>query len=341
MAAEKTKGTTAKKRGMKTSPPKKKNMNGIIIAIVAVVAIVIALMIMLTLSNVPEEPVTPSTPGTPGTPATPTTDGSTLEKLLPDTADALSNIKKFSFSGELDMLMYMGADSMDAAMTVSVEYDADEEEMHIYYVTKMGNPLYGESEQESDTYILNDLIYTKIVDPSTSDVYWIKETTLEDMWSETLGTEDISELLQVTKGEVVATETVNGEQADKIMVEPDFEKLMEYAMGTQEDLFMISEAEIQEAVDLLEDAITDMDVYVWVSKSSSLPLKVSGDITAALDLGAMYGYPGEMGSIDIELDFMLDLSYPAEIDIELPAEAADAMTLTEFFETANSTAGIV
>lgn len=318
----------SKKAAAKPAEGSEDNRLMIIAAAVAAVGVA-ALVVFVALSAAPGQPGPEPEAGS----VEPEETGTPLSKLMPGTAEALQAVER----GKVSVLMEMGMSLtvMETAQDVSmssgtrVDFDKAAERLYMKADATESSPPQEPLEQSMEMYVIGNMTYSSIVDPSTGDEYWIKEETLEDPWA-MIDPAGAADLLEMLEGEVVGTESVGGEAARKIKIEPDMEALMGALMGAQAgDLAMmgVTEEDIDETVGIFEDSLEEFEAYIWVSEETSLPLKAEGSMRLAMDMTQQGG-----GAMTMDIGMAIEADFESPVDVQLPEEAKAAMTLEELYE---------
>lgn len=313
----------------------KNNKNAIMIA-GAVVILLIAAMLFMTMTNVPpqddesgDDAIDGEEDGITDTPD-PGADLVGLDILLAPTIDAMSDAREFSAEGEMNMEMGIMGTSMSSAVMMTAEYDITEKKAKITAKTSSESP-YGNVEETSESYIIEDTMYMKIPE-GYGNISWIKQGGMGSIWN-TINAEEMVEMVELFEGKVVATETVSGKLADKIMISTDIKDMVD-AFTKQQDLaeLGLGPGDVSEMMEMLEDSIKKMEIYLWVAKDSALPIKTSGILSMDIDPEDMGAGMGS-GAITIDLDFEFDLDFASDVRVTLPAGAMDASPIDVLYGT--------
>lgn len=310
------------------APTKAEKSNKLLVWFVAAIIIIItvALLAYLAMSNgkiVSESEMAGPTSET-GTPIH-------MSQLAGQMTEAVKSIKQVTVEGSVRMNFASADESQAFSTNVSLDMASDLVNKRGRVITTI--TLLGQ-EMNSEVYTIGNVTYIGTPDPYTGQKTWLKQEDNESGVSE----EDIEELvgiLDAVDGTLLGTETVNGEQADKIRMEPDVgdivNALIESQYGNDLESVGLSREELDTAISQLEESIKNLEMTVWISKASSLPLKAEGSATVILDLGSLAGAPGMLGTADVSVRFSLTADYTTPVSITLPAEALNAIDLSQSY----------
>ncbi len=247
-----------------------------------------------------------------------------FDELLSKAFEAGMRIEKGS--ADMSATMEMGGDVMagqEMSMRVGMEAKYDKANNIIY--SRASSSITGAqlpfNEQVIESYIVDDVVYTKLADPYGGQDYWIKQPLGYDFW-ESLESTNLSEILDLVQGQIVGTETKNGREAYKLVVQPNIGKLVEYmySMGNMG----ISVVEMDELIGQITNSVKKADFTIWISTNDYLPIAMEGSIEASLDIGELVGTAGQ-GTLDLSIELLADADYDSPVDIRLPDEALDAV----------------
>jgi hypothetical protein len=101
---------------------------------------------------------------------------------------------------------------------------------------------------------------------------------------------------------------------------------------------LLTQGQVDQMVGLFVDSVKSIDLTLWVLKDSKLPVKGEGSAVAEMDLGQLYGISGA-GLLRADVTFNFTVDYDSPVDITLPAEAANAVDMSEAYAPGNLQGG--
>jgi hypothetical protein len=214
--------------------------------------------------------------------------------------------------------------AISLAMDFTSEYDLVADKAKMEMTMNMGSGLLGGMEFVTKTYTTDNASYMGTSDLS-GGFTWTKYPVNESQGVKK-SVESMLAVIDSLEGTVIGTETINGKQTDKIKVDADVEKVVRTLISSQaESLGNIDEAQINEAVGTIKDAITKLDLTLWVAKDTSLPVKLKADADLAIDLGAMYGSTGSEQMLEMSMALTANFDFESAVSIVVPPEALEAV----------------
>lgn len=247
------------------------------------------------------------------------------EQLLENVTHAHEKFK--TYQTDSDMSLNVSSDdvgALDMGLTINTTAIFDNVMRKMMVTTEMDIPFGGSV--ESVTYIIDDMFYTKSNDPNTPDV-WYKINLPEDYWEQQ--DEQQAQLLESSDFEIVNWEKVNGIRCHAVVINPNIQQM--WKIVQEQGLLNLELLEMYGITP--EEIIQDMDIHMWYSDQTYLPVKQV--ISATMKL------PSEdtlQSSDEIVLDMIIHLgietnmvyhSFNERVSIELPPEAEDATDLTD------------
>jgi len=303
----------------KSAPCCDQTMLFVMIAVIAVVAIILAYFLM---SGKPS--------GGDAKPA-----GSVkMSEISAKMATSMKTLSQVTIDGSADITM--SASGEQQTLTMAVDFDAaydlpGKKGKTISTMTMPGVSQSGAG--KSEVYMMGNTMYMGSVDSYGGEMMWIKQAAEEDIVSAKMMNSTIG-MLNAFEGTYLGTETVNGEQADKMAVTPNIRTLISTVVESQYgdlEAMGVDATQMEEAISLIENSVKQTDVVIWFSKETSLPLKAEGGITLEMDIGTLTGTPGVGGGIQMQIDFLVNADYTTPVSISLPAEALNATDLADVY----------
>lgn len=281
------------------------------------------------------------------------------EQIRDDSLDALEDLESFEFRNQMEMRVQttgsgLGDGAQEIRSNSSGKVDVEERKIHMTQTQDAG---LGSSKTEA--YLVNNTMYMKVLETSTTTFEgggntgltdtWIKfelPGEFDRVWESQNYMEQQEQLLNISDVTYSDDGSVDGVEAYVLTVEPDPEEYEELAFkqvygGADvggDGLGM--EGETESLRDSLE--IHNVSVKQWIAKDSHLPLKSSVEFSMTVTRESPFS--GETSTTVNGSVVTRFTNHNEEVDIELPEEARDARSLQEILmeamsELANQTDG--
>jgi|GEM_PF-3192703 len=295
---------------------KSKLMQPMVLVLIAVLIIAVAAMVFL-LSQ----------------PSAPEAGAPSFKELIADVKTASIDEKAGTVSLDINISFSMEAGDgfktdMQVAGIAIIKTDCINKRHYMSFASDFSAYLGIPSNME--VYIIGDEAYTLVEDPYTGQASWIKQTLEQDVCeSETFEEAVLNALDGIAFEPTIISTTLDG--IDSYLVEgtPDLREVLEPLLMAQLASYASPEeieAQLDEAMAMLEEALKRFDLQLWVRKDTNMLSRIAADIVLELDEDAMAEI-GMQASISISALITADLEY-GPVDIILPAAAEDAEDLT-------------
>lgn len=248
------------------------------------------------------------------------------EDIKAKLVEANSNLDYYS----MDMKMSMSTQTeflgqkIDVQTDMEAKGDIDRLEKKLGMESMITTSAQGmKNEMESDTYILGDFLYTKIMGS------WVKMSLEQDLWNKQDQIEQTINLIESSSTERLEDETIDGRSYYVIKIIPDPAKLTEIILKQLQDSSLM-----QEMKDSLSDMVDEYSSVIWVNKKTFIIERTRTDMKMSIspdDLGA----EGTEGSSGLYMDSVIEMqmhNIGVKPEITLPEEAIGAIDLTALQE---------
>jgi len=251
------------------------------------------------------------------------------DEVRDDSLDKMEETETYSFDMEMNMSMDgLGGEmnGFSVGMTGEGVVNESSERMRMSSTVDIGEGA------EQETYIVNDTVYTK--SGMGEDERWYKmdsESEVSQRWNSSAPAGDYEEILEISDVSHEGTETVDGESAYVLSLDPDPD---EYTELLKERL---NGATADGAPPLFGDGgatVDDASARYWISEETGHVLRTESE----MDLSFGGSGASEDVSATVELDLRM-YDHGEEVSVELPDEARDAREFGEGFEDGNVSAG--
>ena len=251
------------------------------------------------------------------------------DEVRDDSLDAMENTETYRFDMEMNMTMDgLGGEMEGFSVDMTGEGAVNEssERMRMSSTTDIGEGT------EQQTYVVNDTVYTKT--EMGGDGSWYRmdsRSEVSQTWNSSAPAGDYEEILEISEVSHEGTETVDGESAYVLSLDPDpdaytdllKERLNGATDGGTPPLFGDGGATVEDA-----------SARYWISEKTGHVLRTRSE----MDLSFGMGNTGESMSATVEIDVRM-YDHGEDVSVELPDEARDAREFGEDFEDGNVTAG--
>jgi len=314
------KKTVAKAPVAKAEKDNKMLVWGVAVAIVIAVIVLVAYFVMSSGQKTTGGGTTVTTEGTP----------IQMSQFADKLTDSLKALKQMTITGNVKVGIGGQQEMLSEDADISGGFDL---ENHKGKMTMTVSMLGRESTQE--IYIIGNTTYMNGPDQTTGEIIWVKIQSLNNSGISTTDIAKFMDILNAVNGTLLGTETINGEQADKVKITPDIGKvinaLLENQYGNDLATAGISREEIDSMISQLEDSIKTLNVTVWISKDSALVLKAEGTVLVSIDVGELLGASETGILVDLNADFSFSMDYKSPVTVTLPTEALNATDITEIY----------
>jgi hypothetical protein len=243
--------------------------------------------------------------------------GMTAEEIIQNMQAATLNCSSMHMEGT-DIIsgivqeMWGEESAIDAVANVTGDYDSLHLEMYMNMDMDMDMDMGGRTESYTTVmqlYMVDGWMYTGM--DMMGEMSWFKMDLTDAlyeqqrdsmMWSETL----LKDAIEV---DVVGEETVNGIACWKLDIQPDWERLFDWAQSEMSDII----GDLPSGLDF-EQMFKDVDMTMWVAKDTYYNVRVDMAMTMDID--------------GVELDVSGTMNYSdfnQPVTIILPAEASEAI----------------
>lgn len=249
----------------------------------------------------------------------------TIEEIQSKLIQANSNFD--SYSMDMKMTMNMVTEILEQKMNIKSEINSkgDIDRINKKMVLKgtVKSEVSGmKIEMDTETYVLNNYLYTK-----TRNM-WMKMKLDKDIWTQQDQISQIIELVQSGSIERLKDETIDKTSYYVIKINPDLKKIVELTLKQQQQSELLNQN-----MDF-GDMIKSYSSTVWVNKKTFIIEKSKGDMEMVMT-------PENMGKEDIKTAGEIKMNSVVEMSISninkdvtvvLPEEAENAKELTNIKE---------
>lgn len=251
------------------------------------------------------------------------------DEVRDDSLDAMEDVETYRFDMEMNITMDGWGGDMEGfsvGMTGEGVVNESSERMRMSSTTNIGEGT------EQRTYVVNDTVYTK--SGIGEDESWYKmgsESEVPRTWNTSAPAGDYEEILKISDVSHEGTETVDGESAYVLRLDPDpdaYTELLKERLNGATDggappLFGEGGATVEDA-----------SARYWISEETGHVLRTESE----MDLSFEIGNTGESMSATVELNVRM-YDHGEDVSVELPEEARDAREFGSGLGDGNVSAG--
>jgi len=241
--------------------------------------------------------------------------GISPEEIRQKAIESSKNIETCKFKMMMSTELCFGNNSNPKPFTsssVNGAYDFINRKMFMKMTTTMRS-LKGSFQMTSESYLINDTMYIKMIYPNGT-YRWVKTEMRNDLWNRSNQIKQQVDLLKISEVKRLPDETINGTDCYVLELKPDLDKFIE--------LMVSSKQENIQNISLLKDMLRDVRVKEWITKDKFYPIKTQ--IVTVMEMPMIIGKIKQVTNMTIEL---YDINKP--INIELPPEAESATLLLQ------------
>ena len=241
---------------------------------------------------------------------------------------AMEDVETYRFEMEMNMTMDgLGGEmgGLSVGMTGEGVVNESSERMRMSSTVDMGEGI------EQETYVVNDTVYTK---SGMDENGWYKmdsESEVSQTWNTSAPAGDYEEILEISDVSHEGTETVDGESAYVLRLDPDPDEYTELLKDR------LNGATSDDGLSLFGDGgatVDEASARYWISEETGHVLRTESE----MDLS----FGGSSMSKDVSATVELDLrmyDHGDDITVELPDEARDAREFGSGLGDSNVSAG--
>ncbi len=250
----------------------------------------------------------------------------TTQEMQDKLIQANSNLNSYSMNMKLSIRMGLdiGNQKTEIASESSVMGGVDviNKRMSLKGIAK-SEALGAKTEFEIETYILDDIIYSKSIN------IWTKQKLQEELWVQNDYLQQSLELIKSGPIEQLPDETIKGNSYYAIKLTPDKKKIVEFILKQQNQ-----DESLNKDIDF-NDMVKGVSYIIWINKKTFVIERIKALISMEMT-GKNLGVTDAKEPAKVAMGFEMDTSISEinkPVDVVLPPEARNAMDLDELRDT--------
>ena len=242
----------------------------------------------------------------------PPTNGPPSRDILSRAIEATSSVTSQRFNIVGSITMSSRNNRIPLFITGEGEVDINQKKMRVKVNIDLPlSPLAPETEEQTiETYVVGNVLY------AYDGEVWRKTTSSQDLWEKRQVPQNLINFLTGTTSKLLGIEVINGKETYKIAIMPTVRELFEKLQDLQPagiNLPTLTDNNIRE----IEQAVKNLDLFMWIDKSTYLPAKV--------EMNLLFEFAEGIQKLNVEIQMEMSTEYNVAVSIDLPPGAQTAV----------------
>jgi len=254
-----------------------------------------------------------------------------LEQILADSVNIVNTADSYNIFMDFDVSMDMEGGGEEGSMDMGIIMDGayDQKDMDMYLTMDMSMSMdlgydKGSEEMTMEMYLVDDYLYMYM------EGEWMKMPATEEalaMYDINLFEEQMAPLESSGELKFLKYETIDGAECYVIELIPDIAAIMDL-LGEQG----LGELGLSlDDIGVVRDMLDKLSYICWIEKDTGYMKKVKTQLRMKITGDAFRDIAGVSGELIMDMTAMIEISgYNEPVNINLPAEAENAMEMNDF-----------